>query len=277
MPSAKLSRLGTLEHRLGYVFQDRRLLRRALTHKSASADNFERFEFLGDAALGFVVGRMLFDALPEATEHRLTLMRASLVHGASLAAAAKDLDLGAFLELGAGERKSGVATRSSVLADALEAVLGAVVCDGGIESAEVVARRLFANRLTMIGDDDLKDPKTKLQEILQSRHLETPIYEVIDRAGPDHERLFTTLCRADSLGLRGEGRRPSFGLRFRTNGAGGWPGRWGTQGRGSRGWRQYRHRGSGWCGSRQRGRKGRGGDGGYWRGRWLTIGLGISG
>ncbi len=198
-------RLGTLERRLGYVFRDQRLLRRALTHKSAGADNFERFEFLGDAALGFVVGRMLFDALPDATEHRLTLMRASLVHGASLAAVAKDLDLGAFLELGAGERKSGVATRSSVLADALEAVLGAVVCDGGIESAEGVARRVFADRLAVIGDDDLKDPKTKLQEILQSRHLEVPIYEVIDSAGPDHERLFTTLCRADSLGLRGEG------------------------------------------------------------------------
>ena len=179
-------RLGTLERRLGYVFRDQRLLRRALTHKSAGADNFERFEFLGDAALGFVVGRMLFDALPDATEHRLTLMRASLVHGASLAAVAKDLDLGAFLELGAGERKSGVATRSSVLADALEAVLGAVVCDGGIESAEGVARRVFADRLAVIGDNDLKDPKTKLQEILQSRHLEVPIYEVIDsgRARP---------------------------------------------------------------------------------------------
>ena len=199
------NRLGTLERRLGYVFRDQRLLRRALRHKSAGADNFERFEFLGDAALGFVVGRMLFDALPDATEHRLTLMRASLVHGANLAAVAKDLDLGAFLELGAGERKSGVARRSSVLADALEAVLGAVVCDGGIENAEGVARRVFADRLAVIGDDDLKDPKTKLQEILQGRHLEVPIYEIIDSAGPDHERLFTTLCRADSLGLRGEG------------------------------------------------------------------------
>ena len=187
------------------MFQDQGLLRRALTHKSAGAENFERFEFLGDAALGFVVGRILFDALPDATEHRLTLMRASLVHGGSLAEVAKELGLGAFLELGAGERKAGVATRTSVLADALEAVLGAVVVDGGIASAETVARRLFASRLAVIGDDDLKDPKTKLQEVLQSRHLEVPTYEVIDSAGPDHERLFTTVCRADSLGLRGEG------------------------------------------------------------------------
>ena len=203
--AAKKKRLGTLERRLGYEFRDQGLLRRALTHRSAGADNFERYEFLGDAALGFVVGRMLFDALPDATEHRLTLMRASLVHGGSLAAVAKDLDLGAFLELGAGERKSGVATRTSVLADALEAVFGAVVCDGGMQSAESVARRVFADRLAGIDDADHKDPKTKLQEILQSRHLEMPVYEVVDSAGPDHERLFTTVCRADGLGLQGQG------------------------------------------------------------------------
>lgn len=203
--AAKKKRLGTLERRLGYEFRDQGLLRRALTHRSAGADNFERYEFLGDAALGFVVGRMLFDALPDATEHRLTLMRASLVHGGSLAAVAKDLDLGAFLELGAGERKSGVATRTSVLADALEAVFGAVVCDGGMESAESVARRVFADRLAVIEDDDHKDPKTRLQEILQSRHLDMPVYEVVDSAGPDHERLFTTVCRADGLGLQGQG------------------------------------------------------------------------
>ena len=196
--AAKRSRLNTLERRLGYAFRDRALLLRALTHKSAGADNFERFEFLGDAALGFVVGRMLFDALPDATEHRLTLMRASLVQGDNLATVAKDVDLGAFLELGVGERKSGVATRTSVLADALEAVFGAVVCDGGIESAMAVARQLFADQLAAIADDDLK-------EFLQSRHLDIPTYEVIDSAGPDHERLFTTVCRADSLGLRGKG------------------------------------------------------------------------
>ena len=203
--AAGRSRLGPLQRRLGYEFKDPKLLRRALTHKSAGMDNFERFEFLGDAALGFVVGRILFDALPDATEHRLTLMRASLVQGGSLAAVAKDLDLGAFLELGAGERKSGVARRTSVLADALEAVLGAVVCDGGIACAEAVARRLFADRLAMIGDDELKDPKTKLQEILQSRHLGTPTYEVVASDGPDHERQFTTVCCAAGLGLRGEG------------------------------------------------------------------------
>ena len=205
LPGGERKRLGTLERRLGYVFRDTGFLKRALTHRSAGAANFERFEFLGDAALGFVVGRMLFEARPDATEHRLTLMRASLVQGASLAAVAKALDLGAFLALGAGERKSGVARRTSVLADALEAVFGAIVCDGGIESAEAVARRLFADQLAVIDDDDHRDAKTRLQEALQSRHLETPTYEVVASAGPDHERLFTTVCRADSLGLRGEG------------------------------------------------------------------------
>ena len=150
--------LESLEGRLGYAFEDRTVLARALTHKSVGAENFERLEFLGDAALGFVVARVLFDAMPNATEHELTLMRANLVRRDSLAAVAKNLGLGDFIQLGAGERKSGVAKRSSILADALEAVFGAVVCDGGIDRAEAVAGRLFADRLAAIDDGDLKDP-----------------------------------------------------------------------------------------------------------------------
>ena len=136
--------LAALQNRLGYQFADQQLLHRALTHKSAGTENFERFEFLGDAALGFIVGRTLYDAMPDASEHRLTLMRASLVRGDSLAVVAKTLDLGAFLYMGTGERKSGVATRTSILADALEAVLGAIVCDGGLESAATVTKRIFS-------------------------------------------------------------------------------------------------------------------------------------
>ena len=197
--------LATLQNRLGYQFADQQLLHRALTHKSAGTENFERFEFLGDAALGFIVGRILYDAMPDASEHRLTLMRASLVNGDSLAVVAKTLDLGAFLYMGTGERKSGVATRKSILADALEAVLGAIVCDGGLESAATVTERIFAARLADIGSVDLKDPKTKLQEYLQSRHLEPPTYQLLDNNGPDHERLFTTVCMAEGIGLCGEG------------------------------------------------------------------------
>ena len=141
-----------LERRLGYSFADRKLLSQALTHRSAGADNFERFEFLGDAALGFVVGRLLFDALDDASEQRLTLMRAHLVNTAALASAARELDLGAFLNLGMAERRAGVAQRSSVLADALEAVLGVVVCDGGLDAATVVIKRLLDSRLATLDD-----------------------------------------------------------------------------------------------------------------------------
>lgn len=199
------SRFRGLERNLGYVFRDQTLLKRALTHRSGGAENLERFEFLGDAALGYLIGRVLFDAMPDATEHRLTLMRASLVRRSSLAALAGNLELGKYLLLGTAERKSGVAKRASVLADALEAVLGAIVCDGGIDSADAVARRIFAAPLASIDHDELKDPKTKLQEYLQSRHLEPPDYAVVDTAGPHHERLHTMVCQVDGLGLKGEG------------------------------------------------------------------------
>ena len=198
--------LESLEERLDYAFQDRAVLARALTHKSVGAENFERLEFLGDAALGYVVARVLFDAMPNATEHELTLMRANLVRGDSLATVARSLGLGDFIQLGTGERKSGVAKRASILADALEAVLGAVVCDGGIDCAEALARRLFADRLASIDDGDLKDPKTRLQEYLQGRHLEPPTYEVVDSTGPHHERRFTSVCLVESLRVRAEGR-----------------------------------------------------------------------
>ena len=204
-PRRPNARLEPLEARLGYAFQNRDLLRRALTHKSAGAENFERFEFLGDAAIGFLVGRMLFEANPDATEHRLTLMRARLVQQSTLARIARALDLGSHLQLGTAERKSGVAKRASVLADALEAVLGAVVCDGGVDAADGVLRRAFADAYEALDVDDLKDPKTKLQEYLQNRHLTPPVYAVVDTSGPDHQRLFTTVCRVDSFGVEGRG------------------------------------------------------------------------
>ena len=203
---AGIAPLESLEERLGYAFQDRAVLARALTHKSAGAENFERLEFLGDAALGFVVARVLFDAIPNATEHELTLMRANLVRRDSLATVARSLGLGDFIQLGTGERKSGVAKRNSILADALEAVVGAVVCDGGIDCAAAVARRIFADRLVHIDDGDLKDPKTRLQEYLQGQHLEPPTYEVVHSSGPHHERRFTSVCLVESLRVRAEGR-----------------------------------------------------------------------
>ena len=198
-----------LEDRLGYVFEDTALLRLALTHKSASADNFERFEFLGDAALGFVIAQLLFDAKPNATEQQLTLMRAKLVNADTLAAVARDLQLGTFLILGLSERKSGGAERSSMLADALEAVLGAVVCDGGLAAATTVVRKTFGDRLQAMDATDLKDPKTLLQEHLQARGLALPTYTVVATTGKEHAPTFAVDCAIAQLDVCTQGRGKS--------------------------------------------------------------------
>ncbi len=194
-----------LERRLGYAFGNRGLLRQALTHKSAGADNYERLEYLGDAALGYVVAWTLFELMPPATEQRLTLMRAKLVNTTALATMARELDLGAFLNLGAGERESGGTERVSILADALEAVIGAIVCDGGLDAVSAVIRRLFNSRLAALDGVDLKDPKTRLQEYLQSRHLALPRYKVISATGKQHQRVHTVECVIDDLAARAEG------------------------------------------------------------------------
>ena len=198
-----------LEDRLGYVFEDTALLRLALTHKSASADNFERFEFLGDAALGFLIAQLLFDAKPNATEQQLTLMRAKLVNADTLAAVARDLQLGTFLILGLSERKSGGAERSSMLADALEAVLGAVVCDGGLAAATTVVRKTFGDRLLTMDATDLKDPKTLLQEHLQARGLALPTYTVVAATGKEHAPTFAVDCAIAQLDVCTQGRGKS--------------------------------------------------------------------
>ena len=197
--------LTVLEQRLGHSFADPSLLRRALTHSSASADNYERLEFLGDAALGFVVGRLLFEDLPDATEQRLTLMRSHVVNAAALAEVAEGLELGAFLVLGTGERRGGGAERPSLLGDALEALLGAVLCDGGLNAAGKCVRRLFASRLAAARDAELKDPKTRLQEHLQQRGLPLPQYEIAAAGGLDHAPVYAVECVVEALGVRAKG------------------------------------------------------------------------
>ena len=197
--------IALLEQRLGHSFADPRLLRRALTHSSASADNYERLEFLGDAALGLVIGRLLFKAMPDATEQRLTLMRAHVVSAAALAEVARTLELGRFLVLGVGERRSGGAERPSILADALEAVLGAVLCDGGLNAATKCVRCLFANRLATAQGADLKDPKTRLQEHLQRIGLALPRYEIAAAGGLDHAPVYAVDCVVEALGVCAKG------------------------------------------------------------------------
>lgn len=198
--------LALLEERLGYAFASPELLRLALTHSSASAENFERFEFLGDAALGYAVARLLFDARPGASEHELTLVRSQIVSTDPLANLAKRLGLGAFLRLSPGERAAGGAARPSILADALEAVLGAIACDGGMEAVLDVARGLVGERLAAaLEAAELRDPKTRLQEHLQAKRLALPRYEVTEIAGKPHAPTFAVTCSAERVREIGRG------------------------------------------------------------------------
>lgn len=184
-----------VRNKLGYSFKNPAVLCLAVTHRSIARDNNERLEFLGDAVLDTVISERLLSALPTATEGELSRQRAALVREQSLAGIAADLELGSHLVLGSGERKSGGHRRKSILADALEAILGAVFMDGGYASVEVVVDRLFQDRLAKLPRDiDLKDPKTRLQEWLQERSLMTPEYEVVSVSGKPHEQKFEVSC-----------------------------------------------------------------------------------
>jgi ribonuclease-3 len=196
--------------RLGYRFRDPALLEAALTHRSASRTNYERLEFLGDSVLNFVVALLAFRAFPAAPEGDLSRYRAALVSAPSLAAVAAALDLGDQLRLGSGELKSGGFRRDSILADSLEAVLGAIYLDGGLESAQDVVARLLGARLNDLpAAEALKDPKTRLQEALQSRGMALPRYALEEVGGEPHEQWFVASCEAADLQLRASGRGSS--------------------------------------------------------------------
>ncbi len=192
--------LDLLQLRLGHHFADPGLLRRALTHRSARRQHNERLEFLGDALLGFVIAEALTQRFTCATEGELTRLRAKLVSGEALAVAATQLRLGEFLELGAGERKSGGQRRASILADALEALICAVYLDAGIEVCRERVLHLLGPALDRLEPGEgLKDPKTRLQEWLQSRALERPKYHLLT----EHEQAgvwqFEVECRVPPL------------------------------------------------------------------------------
>lgn len=187
--------LDRLQQQLDYRFGDPALLERALSHRSIGARNNERLEFLGDALVNFVIAAALFELRPAADEGALSRLRASLVREESLARLGHDLDLGSAMRLGESELKSGGFRRDSILADAFEAVLGAIHLDGGFEAAQAVARRLFAPFLANLPDaESLKDPKTRLQEWLQARSRPLPRYEVLAEDGPAHARRFSVCC-----------------------------------------------------------------------------------
>jgi len=199
-------RLPRLERALGYSFRDRGLLEQALTHRSCGARNNERLEFLGDAVLNQVVAESLFRQFPEAREGELSRMRAALVRGETLAAVARELDLGDHVRLGSGEMKSGGHRRDSILADCVEAVVGAMLLDGGIDVCRDRLLNWFSERLERRSPElSGKDPKTSLQEFLQRRGMQLPDYRLLAVEGKPHCRRFTVACAIPELSLFLEG------------------------------------------------------------------------
>ncbi|WP_367401465.1 ribonuclease III [Solimonas sp. SE-A11] len=171
------------------------MLQQALTHRSYAHGNNERLEFLGDGLLNFVIGERLYALQPKAEEGALSRLRASLVREETLALLGRDLQLGELLRLGESELKSGGYRRDSILADALEAIIGAVFIDGGFDAARGVCERLYAPLLADLPDaESLKDPKTRLQEALQADGRPLPRYEILSESGPPHARRFAVRC-----------------------------------------------------------------------------------
>ena len=186
----------SLEERLGYRFSNSQLLATALTHRSAGSTHNERLEFLGDAVLDLIVADRLFHDRPDSDEGDLSRARARLVRRETLAQVAREIGLGDWLILGSGELGSGGHQRSSTLADALEALIGAVYLDGGLRPARQLVLGLLDSHFSSLPDQaGLKDPKTRLQEYLQSRGLPLPQYQITESSGADHERMFSVACQ----------------------------------------------------------------------------------
>jgi ribonuclease III len=195
-----------VRERLDYEIRDAALFSAALTHRSAARLHNERLEFLGDAVLNLSIAEHLFRANPQANEGDLSRLRAWLVSGPPLAETAARIGLGEVLRLGSGELKTGGFRRESILADALEALFGAVYLDAGLAEAQRVIFALFAERMAHMPDADaLKDSKTRLQELLQSRGLPLPAYEVVRTDGEIHAQTFWVRCEVSTLGLTATG------------------------------------------------------------------------
>jgi len=185
-----------LQRALGYEFTDPQLLTLALTHRSARGHNNERLEFLGDSIVNHIIAEALYHQFPASREGDMSRMRASLVKGDTLAELARELQLGDYLQLGPGERKSGGYRRGSILADALEAVVGAILLDSDVEQCRSCVLAWFAPRLQALtcGTAD-KDAKTRLQEYLQGRGSGLPQYELLGVQGEDHDQQFRVACQ----------------------------------------------------------------------------------
>jgi ribonuclease-3 len=194
---------GPLQRKLGYSFAQATLLQQALTHRSHSAANNERIEFLGDSVLNCCVAHELYQRFTQLKEGELSRLRANLVRQETLAELSQQIELGTYLRLGEGELKSGGFRRPSILADGLEALLGAVFLDGGFDAAQRVIRGLYAALFEHLDPQSLgKDPKTLLQELLQARKIPLPQYAVVATQGAAHNQLFQVECQIPQLAIR---------------------------------------------------------------------------
>ena len=194
------SNVRQLEERLQYQFRDPELLSLALSHRSCGSSNNERLEFLGDSILGVTVTDFLYHQFPQAREGDLSRMRSQIVRAESLAQVAKKLQLGPELSLGPGEMKSGGQRRDSILGDTVEALIGAVYLDTGIDAARGAVNNWFKELLAAASDaQPVKDAKTALQEWLQQRSKPVPQYELVNTGGEAHSRLFTVICKIDQV------------------------------------------------------------------------------
>lgn len=190
-----------------YHFYRADLLELALTHRSVGKVNNERLEFLGDSILSAVISARLYEQKPDNDEGELSRLRARLVRGETLAGLATNLNLGDYIRLGEGEMKSGGHNRNSILADALEAILGAIYLDGGYESCAVVILHIFESQITNLPDaEDLKDPKTRLQEWLQGHAYPLPEYDLLSESGPPHRKQFQVEAIESTAGIKVTGR-----------------------------------------------------------------------
>jgi len=194
-----LNELARLYKRIGYQFNDESLVEEALSHRSHGSPNYERLEYLGDSLLNFVIADQLHAQFQELDEGSLSRLRASLVRGSTLASIARENELGEFLRMGTGELRSGGFNRESTLADLVESIIGAVFRDADYSTARELILRLFEQRLQNTTPvDELKDPKTRLQELLQGRGLDRPVYTVVKAEGKSHELAFTVTCQISS-------------------------------------------------------------------------------
>tara|TARA_B110000858_G_scaffold192516_1_gene243380 strand:+ start:6685 stop:7368 length:684 start_codon:yes stop_codon:yes gene_type:complete len=204
------NKLENLQQSLAYQFSNPELAQLALTHRSANAVHNERLEFLGDSLLGFIVAEMLFTLNPQASEGELSRMRSALVNKHALAAAARSLGIGEYLQLGTGEAKSGGSDRDSILADTVEALIAAIYLDGGIDACTTFVKKISESKLAIdAAATEQKDAKTRLQEFLQAQGKSLPKYEVVDISGAAHEQLFHVSCSLDSQGAEAMGFGPS--------------------------------------------------------------------